>query len=152
MPPVRRHLTSMRVWIVFSADAGKELLVRSHSQLQTERTISIVRIEPIVASLQSHACCYQHCFVSGTTDLKVDPVLGFKLNLFVVDSSRHIHRAIHLNENLAIRQLLALRLCDGGFHGMHRFRAGHRWRFRGFHRNWARSRRCLWLCHLRRRY
>ena len=41
--------------------------------------------------------------MARAADLKVDPVLSLELNLFVVKTSRQIHRAIHLDEQFVIR-------------------------------------------------
>jgi len=82
--PVRRHLTSVRVWISLSADCGKQLFERSHAELQTERAVAIVGIEPIVTGLQHHAGSDEHGFVSCAADLEKNPVLTFELNLLIV--------------------------------------------------------------------
>src|SRR5687768_17917756 len=82
----------MRVGICFGAHRGKQLLQRRHPQLQTERAIAIVRIEPVVTRLQHDACCDQHCLMTGAADLEEDLVLSFELDLFVVESTREIDR------------------------------------------------------------
>ena len=43
--------------------------------------------------------------MSRTTDLEKDSILSFELNLFIVETSRHVHRAIHLYQQLVIGQL-----------------------------------------------
>ena len=86
--------------------AEEQLLQRRHPKLQTQRAIAIVRIKPIVARLQDYACSNQHGFMSRAADLKEDPVLALELNLFVVEPSRQVHRAIDLEHQFVIGQLM----------------------------------------------
>ena len=39
-----------------------------------------------------------HSFVSGAADLEKDPTLPFQQNLAVVQTARHVHRAISSDE------------------------------------------------------
>jgi len=43
--------------------------------------------------------------MTRTADLKEDAVLSLELDLFIIDTPRQIHRAIHLDEQLMVRQL-----------------------------------------------
>src|SRR6185503_16610811 len=107
MPPMRGHLTAVRVWVGGSADCGKELFERRHAELEAESSVAVVRIKPIIAGLQSHAGCDQYCLVPSTTDLKENLILVFELDFLVVDAAREIHRAVHL-EHLFARKTRAL--------------------------------------------
>ncbi len=109
MSPVRGHLATVRVGICFGADSGEQLFERRHSQLQTECAIAIVRIEPVVTRFQDDACGNKHRLMTRTADLEEDPVLSLHLDLFVVDTTRQIHRAIHVDQQLAVRQIAGLR-------------------------------------------
>ncbi len=46
---MRRHLASTGVGVVGRRDGGQELLRRRHAEPETQGTIAIVGIEPIVA-------------------------------------------------------------------------------------------------------
>ena len=94
MAPVRRHLTSVRSRIRFGAHRLQKLFERRHAELQTERAIAIVGIEPIVTRLQAHAGRNQNRLMTGAADLEENPVLALHLNFFVVEPPREIHRAI----------------------------------------------------------
>ena len=90
----------MGIWIASAPDRREQLLERRHPKLQTQRAVAIVWIEPIVAWLQDDAGSNQDSFVSSATDLEKDFVLTLELNLFIVDPSRQIHRAIDLEQHL----------------------------------------------------
>ena len=92
--PVRRHLPPAGIRIVFRADGAQQHLERRHAELQAERAIAIVGIEPVVAGAQVHSRGSQHGFVSGATDLEKDQALVLELNLLVVDAARQQHRAV----------------------------------------------------------
>ena len=62
------------------------------AELQAQRTIAVVRIEPVVARLQREAGRNEHGFVAGAADLKKDLALVLELDLLVVDLSRQQHR------------------------------------------------------------
>src|ERR1700674_3351475 len=86
----------MGVWILFGSYRGKQLLKRCHAELETERAIAIVGVEPIVAGFQHHSGGDEYGLVSRATDLEEYLVLTLKLNLFVVEPARQIHGAKHL--------------------------------------------------------
>src|SRR5205085_8169365 len=103
MSPVRRHLPTVRVRVSRSAYSREKLFERSHSQLQTQGSVAVVWIKPIVTSLQSHPSRYKHGLVPRAADLKEDFVLILQLNLFVINAPREIHSAVHLNHLLTIQ-------------------------------------------------
>src|SRR5438067_1341122 len=113
----------MRVRIGFSADTLQQHFKRRHAELQTQRTIAIIRIEPIVTGLQAHSRGNQDCFVTSAANLKEDAVLVLHLNFFVVEPPRQIHRAKHF------QHLFAAELWQFTFALLRRFR-----RFRRFSR------------------
>ena len=94
MAPVRRHLAPARVGIILGADGGQQHLERCHAERQTQRAISIVGIEPVVAGAQMEPGRRQDAFVAGATDLKKDQALIFELNLLVVETPRQQHDAV----------------------------------------------------------
>ena len=101
MPPVRRHLPPVGARIVFGADAGEQHVERRDAELQAQRAIAIVRIEPVVARLQREAGRDEHGFVAGAADLKKDLALVLELDLLVVELSRQQHAAVDGEELLA---------------------------------------------------
>src|SRR5882762_5378527 len=119
MSPVRRHLPPMRVWIGFGADALQEHLQRRHPQLEAQRSIAIVGIEPVIARLQTHARGHKDRFVAGAADLKEDPVLTLHLDFFVIEPARLIHRAKNL-EHLLAAELRFLGLPGARWYGFDR--------------------------------
>ena len=94
LSPVRRHLPPVRIRVVFSADAGEEHVERRHAQLQAQRSIAIIRIEPVVTRLQREASRHENGFVACAADLEEDLALMFELNFLVVELPREQHRAI----------------------------------------------------------
>ena len=91
----------MRVWIGFGADTLQQHLERRHAELQAQRAVAIVRIEPIIARLQAHSRRHQDRLVTSAANLKKDAVLVFHLNLFVVEPPRQVHRAEDLQHLFA---------------------------------------------------
>ena len=98
---MRGHLAPVRTRIGFSADTLQQHLERRHAELQTQRAIAIVGIEPIVTRFQAHSRRDQDRFMTSAANLKKDAVLVLHLNLFVVESPRQIHRAKHLQHLVA---------------------------------------------------
>src|SRR6185295_19416380 len=82
--------------------------------------------------------------MSCATDLEVDAILTLELNFFVVDASRRIHRAIHLDQGLVVGQVLTRRLCESGFYSVHRFCSWYSCRLWMF--NWCRTSRWCGTC------
>src|SRR5258708_11250762 len=103
---MRGHRAAMRSGVCLCANCGKQHFKGRHPQLQTQSSVTIVRVEPVVPRLQIQSCCNEDSFVTGAADLKKDPVLAFKLDLFVVDASRHVHRFVHFNELLSLKSLI----------------------------------------------
>src|SRR4029079_6212603 len=83
--------------------------------------MTLIVIEPIVSCFQRHGGGNKHSFVSGSTNLEIDPILSFELNLFVVDSPRCIHCAVLLEDWFSIRWLLPLRFNKSRFGCLHWF-------------------------------
>src|SRR6266436_4745619 len=103
---MRGHLAAMRTGVCLGADCGKQHFKGRHPELQTQSTVTIVRVEPVVSWLQIQTCGNENSFVAGAADLKKDPVLAFKLDLLVIDASRHVHRFVHFNELLSLKSLI----------------------------------------------
>ena len=98
--PVARHLPSARVGIVGAADRRQEHLERRHADLQAERPVAVVRVEPVVPRLEMQRGGRQDRLVPRAADLKKDPVLALELDLPVVETPGHIHVAVDPDEGL----------------------------------------------------
>ena len=83
--PVRRHLAAADAGIVLRADGAEQHLERRHPELQAQRAIAIVRVEPVVAGFEHQAGGDQDCLVSGAADLKEDLALVLELDFLVVE-------------------------------------------------------------------
>ena len=92
--PVRRHLPTAGVRIVFAADGSKEHLERRHAEHQAQRAVAVVGMKPVVAGLQDHARRREDTFVSGAADLKKDQALVLELDFLVVQLPRQHHDAV----------------------------------------------------------
>src|SRR5260370_26306015 len=68
--PMGWHLASAARGVCSRPHRLQQLLLNSVAQGQTEGTVPIVWIEPIVAGLQSHSCGYQQGFVASSRNLE----------------------------------------------------------------------------------
>ena len=73
--PVRRHLPSAVARVACRADAGEQHVERRHPELQRQRAVAIVGMEPVVAGPERQARGDEHGLMAGAADLKEDPVL-----------------------------------------------------------------------------
>ncbi len=96
--PVRRHLPAARARVVGRADRLEQHVVGRHAELEAERPVAIVRVEPVVGRAQGETGCRQDCFVARAADLEEDLILALELDLFVVDTARRIHGAVDRDE------------------------------------------------------
>ena len=88
--PVAGHLPTVRVRVVFGADAFEQNLVGGHADREHQSAVAIIREEPVVARLHLQAGADEGQFVSCARDLKEDLVLPFQFNLSVVDATREV--------------------------------------------------------------
>jgi len=63
--PVRGHLASAGTRVVGRAHGAQQHFERSGAQGETQRTVAIVRIEPVVGGLQRQGRSRAHGFVAG---------------------------------------------------------------------------------------
>ena len=103
VPPVRRHLASTRVRVRRRAHRAVKHLGRRHAQLQAERAVAVIRVEPVVARLEHMPRRGQHGLMPGARDLEEDLVLPLELDLLVVHAARQEHRP-ERGEQLVARQ------------------------------------------------
>jgi len=74
--------------------------------LQAQRTVTVVRIDPVIAGPENQARRGQHAFVAGAADLEKYFVLPFQLDFAVVDTPRKIHRAVDAKKVLPSEALV----------------------------------------------
>src|SRR5690349_1883908 len=125
----------MRIRICHRCNCRKQLLERRHTKLQTQGTIAIVGIKPIVTWTKHHSRCDQNGLMSGTTDLKENLVLILELNFFIIEPPRQIHRAKHLEHFFArwartFATLTAAMASSPMWCGHWRWCCGRKWNFR----------------------
>src|SRR2546422_11238531 len=83
--PVGRHLAASRVGVLGGTDRREQHLGGGHTQAETERTVAIVGIEPVVRGTEGLARRDQHGFMTGARDLEENLVLPLELDFLVVD-------------------------------------------------------------------
>src|SRR5207248_7765890 len=76
VPPVARHLAAARIGVIGRADSAEQHLFARHAELETERTVAVVRVEPIVRRAKDESSGGQDSLVSRAGDLKEDLVLS----------------------------------------------------------------------------
>ena len=86
--PVARHLAAARSWGHWPRQRRVQQHLRGgHAQLETERAIAVVRVEPIVRTARRrNPAAVEDCFVPGAGDLEEDLVLSFELDFLVVQT------------------------------------------------------------------
>ena len=99
--PVRRHLAAAVARVERRADAGEQHLERRHAELQAERPIAIVGMEPVVAGPEGQAGGDLHRLVAGAADLEEDAALVLELDLLVVELPRPEHAAVDVEQRVA---------------------------------------------------
>src|SRR5512140_1377793 len=98
---MRGHLAPAGTWIVGRADSLQEHFIRRGPECQAQGTVPIIRKEPVVAWLKSHASGNQHRFMPSPGDLEEYLLLALKHDLPVVEAAGGIHQPIDVNELLA---------------------------------------------------
>src|SRR5262249_44597374 len=75
------------------------------TQLQAQRSIAVVRVEPVVTWLKRQARGRADRFVAGSADLKEDLTLGLELYFLVVKLARQQHAAVNGEQLLTVQTL-----------------------------------------------
>ncbi len=120
--PVRRHLPAAGTGIVRRAYRLQKLVVRSQSQRQTQRAVTIVGIEPVITWLHGQGSRYDQGFMSGARNLEEDLLLVLEYDLAVVEFAGEIHQPVDLHQLLARKAFVGLfRLCGHLCYGSRRF-------------------------------
>src|SRR5256885_1478628 len=88
------HLPAARRRIHRCSGSFVEHLSWRHTQLQTQRAITVVGVEPIVRGLQDYPRGRKNSFVARPRYLKEDLVLSLELHFLVINASREEHCAI----------------------------------------------------------
>jgi hypothetical protein len=91
---VRGHLAAAVARVGVGADRREQHLERRDAELQAERAVAIVAVEPVVARLQRQPGSDEDRFMSGAADLEERLALVLELDLFVVEAARAHHAAI----------------------------------------------------------
>src|SRR5215831_603149 len=99
--PVRWHLAPAGTGVVRRPDSLQEHLIGFHAQSQTQGSIAVIRIEPIVSRPEREPGSDADGFMSGTGHLKINFLLALEQDLPVVDPPGHIPQAIRLDELVA---------------------------------------------------
>ena len=86
-------------------DRGEQHLERRDAELQRQRAIAVVGMEPVVARFQDQAGRDQDRFVAGAADLEEDAALVLELDFLVVELARPHHAAIDVDESVPIEAL-----------------------------------------------
>ncbi len=100
--PVRGHLAAARGGVVLGPHGAQQHLLGRHAQLQHQRPVAVVAVEPVVGRLQGHAGRHQHGLVPGAADLEVDAVLALELDLLVVDATGEVHGAVDAQQGAPV--------------------------------------------------
>jgi len=78
--------------------------------LQAECAVAVVRVEPVVAGLESQPRGDEHGLVPCARNLEEDFVLPLELNLLVVNAPRQVHRAVDADKFVAAQAPILARL------------------------------------------
>src|SRR5205814_10479829 len=84
--PMGRHLATSRVGVLGGTDRREQHLGGGHAQAETERTVAIVGVEPVVRGTEGPARRDKQGILTGDRDLEENLVLSHEQNLLVVDS------------------------------------------------------------------
>ena len=103
--PVRGHLPAARVGVVLRPHRGEEHLGGGHPELEHQRPVPVVGVEPVVPGTHGHAGGHQDGLVAGPADLEEDLVLPLELDLLVVDPAGQVHRPVDREEGPAVEAL-----------------------------------------------
>src|ERR1019366_9794436 len=94
-PPVPRHLTAPGAGIVFCSHRGEERVERRDPQRKTQRAVTVVGINPIMAGPENESRRGLHAFVPRPANLEKRLVLALELDFAVVQTPREVHDAVN---------------------------------------------------------
>ena len=95
---MRRHLAAAASRIVLRSHARQKHIVNRHADLQAERPVAVVGIEPVIARHQVQRRRHADTLMARAVDLEECFVLALELNFFVVHAARRIHGAIRAQQ------------------------------------------------------
>ncbi len=121
--PVGRHLAPGRGRIVLRADRLEKHLVGGYTQLEDQRAVAVVAVEPVVAGLEDHPGRGRDGLVAYAVDLKVDLVLPLELDFLVVDAAGQVDVAVGGDERAAVEPVGVVG-ADLGRHGRGEYTKG----------------------------
>ncbi len=89
--PVGRHLAAAGSRVCSGAHRGEQHILRGDAQHETQRTVAVVEIEPVVSRPEDGARGRPQRLVPRPADLEEDPALTLEENLAVVQTPRGEH-------------------------------------------------------------
>ena len=106
--PMRRHLAAAVARIGGGADRGQQHLERCDAELEAQRAVPVICVEPVVCRLENHACSGEDSFVACTRYLEEDLVLPLELDFLVVYPAGKQHVSIGCNQRLSRKALAGI--------------------------------------------
>src|SRR2546423_10970677 len=100
MPPLARHLSSAGGRIDGSTNRLIQHLGWCNAELETQRAIAIVGIEPVVGRFEDHSGSGENCLVPCSGNLEENLVLTLELDFLVVEPPRQEHVPVSGNQLL----------------------------------------------------
>ena len=107
---MRRHLASARTGVVSRSNALQEHIVRLDPERQTQCTIPIIGIEPVITGFHRQAGGRTNALMSGSRHLKINLLLALQQNLAVVNPPGGIDDAVGLDQLLMGKSFIRLTL------------------------------------------
>lgn len=98
-----RHLPAARSGIPGRSHSLEEHVFRGDAQSQSQRTIAIIREEPVVTWTECHARSCLQGFVPRPAHLKINLVLPLQENFPVVQAAGQIHDTECTNEQFPVQ-------------------------------------------------
>jgi hypothetical protein len=124
IPPVARHLPSPGSGIRRGTHRLIQHLRRRDAELEAERAVAVVGIEPVRRGPQHQTGRGQHRLVSGARDLEEDLVLALELDLLVIQPAGKQHRPVSRHELVAGQLRAGSRVVLGVRHCRHEASSG----------------------------
>src|SRR5579864_9288459 len=108
--PVRRHLPATGTGIIGRAHGLEQHLVGSSPQGKHQRPVTVIRIEPVVRWPEAEGGSDADRFMPSPGNLKENLLLPLEQDLAIVHPPRGVHNPVSINELLAGKSLVGLRL------------------------------------------
>src|SRR6185369_7094771 len=106
--PVRGHLPATGRGIISRAYALQQHFVRSRTQGQAKRTVTIIRIEPVVFRLQGKRRRNPYGLVTRPRDLEKDLLLALEEYFPIIHTPGCVHPAIDFDQLLMSEALVSI--------------------------------------------